>query len=773
MDQEQLRTIEGKCIQEQPPWCLAACPIHVDARALCGRVARENWDAAWKVLQKTMPLAGVLGRICDAPCQERCLRGAAGDPIQIGQLERAVLVHPAPRLRIPPLPAKNQRVAVVGSGLSGLTVAWDLVRKGYGVTIHEPGTRLGGCLLDQFPDRLDQDILEREIGILLGAKVGVRLEASVAGQADLEALLDEFDAVYLCLDAGQDIQWDLERESGAIRVDSELLTTSRDRVLAGGNVASPVFQAAQGRRAATTLDRLLQKVSLTANRQGEGPFETKLYTSLEGVEPLDAVEPADPGAGFTSEEAAREAGRCLQCECMECVKACAYLQHYKGYPKTYARQIYNNEAIVQGHKLANKLINSCMLCGQCTVICPHDFSMAELCLETRNTMVKRGSMPPSAFDFALEDLRFNLSPDFSLFRHAPGTTASEYLFFPGCQLCASRPEHVEAVYAWMRDNVSRQTALALACCGAPALWAGEQSMFEEILEGLANRWRELGEPTLVAACATCHDVLKTHAPHITTISLWELMSGKFSELKDSRKSAPPLAIHDPCGAREYPGLLQGARNLLQEIGQPVHELALGREFTSCCGYGGLLYSSNPGLARQVAEARTKESGLDYLAYCAMCRDNLAATGKRVWHILDLLFQESGSDDPAALPAPGFSHRQETKARLKRRLLESLWKEDGPPMKEYQHLVLALNPDVEALLERRRILLDDVRQVVFQAEQSGMRFTNPDSGRFLAYYKPVRVTYWVEYAPEGDSFRVFNAYSHRMTIPGPKAGQGGA
>ncbi|MCA1989852.1 MAG: hypothetical protein LDL07_12010, partial [Desulfarculus sp.] len=129
MEQQELREWERRCIQEEPPECVAACPLHLDARALCGQVAAGRWDQAWQVLFKTMPLPGVLGRICDAPCQARCKRRQAGEAIRVGLIERAVAGQPAPRLRLPHLPRKSQKIAVLGDGLAGLSAAWDLARK--------------------------------------------------------------------------------------------------------------------------------------------------------------------------------------------------------------------------------------------------------------------------------------------------------------------------------------------------------------------------------------------------------------------------------------------------------------------------------------------------------------------------------------------------------------------------------------------------------------------------------------------------------------------
>jgi NADPH-dependent glutamate synthase beta subunit-like oxidoreductase len=100
VDQKSLRLLENRCIQEEPPECTAACPIHVDARAFVGHMAQGASQEAGKVLRKTMPFPGILGRICDAPCRDRCKRGKAGQAIQIGLLECACVTTPAPKQRV-------------------------------------------------------------------------------------------------------------------------------------------------------------------------------------------------------------------------------------------------------------------------------------------------------------------------------------------------------------------------------------------------------------------------------------------------------------------------------------------------------------------------------------------------------------------------------------------------------------------------------------------------------------------------------------------------
>ena len=91
--------------------------------------------------------------------------------------------------------------------------------------------------------------------------------------------------------------------------------------------------------------------------------------------------------------------------------------------------------------------------------------MQDLCLQARRAMTAKGKMPPSAHEFALQDMRFSLSERFHLARHAPGHAASSHVFYPGCQLCASGPGQVERVYSYMMEHLPGGVGLMLGCCG--------------------------------------------------------------------------------------------------------------------------------------------------------------------------------------------------------------------------------------------------------------------------------------------------------------------
>lgn len=770
VDQKTLRELESRCIQEEPPPCTAACPLHVDVRLFLRRIAEGKWEEARKTLDRTLPLTGILGRICDHPCQLPCRRGEAGEPIEIGRLEKACVRTTARRERIQRLPGRDRRVGVVGSGLSGLTAAWDLARKGYEVYLLCPGERPGDTLWDLPREVLPGEAIAEEVSLLeqLGVKTELRVKA---GREMLDAWLERFDA--LCVDLRAMGESPPFLDGLDVQADRETLEAGRQGLFLAGlsrgaDARSPVLDAAEGRKAATSIDRWLQGVSLRAGREKEGPFSTRLYTSLEGVVPLPAVTARDPLHGYDSEEAGEEARRCLHCECLECVKVCLYLERFGAYPRRYAREIYNNESIVMGHRKANRLINSCSLCRLCEVVCPEDFSMADLCRDARRSMVERDKMPLSAHEFALQDMLFSTGEHFALCRHQPGRAESAYLFFPGCQLCASAPEQVEGIYGYLCGQLPGGVGLMLNCCGAPADWAAREDLSRDLWETLREQWHGLGRPRLILACSTCASRFKQQAPEVETESLWETLvriglPPSASTAGAGGPASAPLVLHDPCTSRGEEKMQQSVRSLLQALGCATEELMTSRSLTECCGFGGLMANANPSLARDVARRRAEQSPLDFVAYCAMCRDNLAAAGKRTLHILDLIWPPATAADPADRKGPGWSQRRENRARLKRRMLARLWNERTESMRACEDMTLHIPADVQERMEERRILDEDVKRVIEFAERSGRRLANRHTGRFLAYHKPVRVTFWVEYSKEDDGYAVHNVYSHRMEI----------
>lgn len=755
MDQKELRELEATCIQEEPPACRAGCPVGVDARAFALAMARGDLDGARQILEKSMPFAALTARLCEAPCEQFCLREGLGGAVALGDLETLCIRETSPRGKTLRLPARPKKVAVIGSGPSSLTVAFDLAKKGYPVVVHHLAPAPGAWLRDLPEPVLPRAILDNELTRL--ATLGVKfspVEALDAALADAQ----DADAVYV----GQDdtVTKDLSDRLGAS--DLETLAVSRSGWFSGGMglTGHPyrfITAVSHGREAAVSMDRFLQNASLTSSRVPLRNGRTALFTQTRDVEAVPRVVPAGPD-GYTREEGRQEAVRCLECQCLECVKRCVYLQEHGGYPKTHARRVFNNSAIVQGSRQANKFINSCSLCGQCETICPNDFSMAAMCLDARRQMVREKRMPPSAHWFALEEMRSAGSEQAALIRHASGQDESALLFFPGCQLGGIRPEQTLALYDHLLETEPR-TGIWLGCCGAPAHWSGRADELAVLTSTHDGLWRSMGEPVVVTACSSCLAMFREHLPHFRAISAWTLI-GSVS----GTATGKPLALSDPCTSRHDAETQAAVRNLLRAMHQPLVDLPMSGELTECCGFGGLMDNADSAMARKVAQARVGQSGADFVTYCAMCRDQLARTGKPVLHILDLLLP--GSARPASESPAGISERRMNRRKLKNTVLKR-YDQDAVTRLPWEDVHLDIPAEVAAMLEERRILEDDLRQVLHASRGSGHFLAHPD-GRRIASAELGEVTFWVEYREEGGVARVITAWSHRMRISGGRS-----
>jgi len=772
MDGDQVRAWEALCIEEQPPACTAACPLHVDARAMAEKTAAGDFIGAIALYARVVPFPAIIAHICEHPCETACRRAEAGGAVRIGALERALVEEAYPTVRRSAQRARKPKavaVAVVGAGLAGLTAAFDLVMKGHAVTVFEADAQpLDRLHRDYRPAVLPPSAIEADVGALAKLGVDIRCRQRIGGDGplSLDALIAGHDAVLMASGPGPASAFSGTlrlNAAGRIEVDRETRATSHPKVFASGvhdgskGGWSAIGSAAGGRRAAGSIDRFLQGASLTASRGGEAT-KTCLYVDVgshAAVPPVDAV---DPAAGYSHAEAMSEAARCFPCHCLECVKACPYLSHYKTYPKRAVREIYNNDSIIMGNRKSNRMIDSCALCGLCETLCPNDLAMGEVCLDARRSMVERGHMPASHHDFALRDMAFSRSDEVAFIRHQPGYDRSAVLFFPGCQLPASAPRQVEAVYRHLSGRLAGGVGFMLDCCGAPAHWSGHQALHRDVLDHLRAVWEEQGRPRVVTACSTCLKQIGAFLPDIPVVSLWtELVAIGLPDRAAPGFVAGPLAIHDPCTSRHAPDVQAAVRSIAASLGAEVRELS-GAGKTTCCGYGGLASFANPEVGNAFVDRRIEESGDDYLAYCAMCRDNFARRGKRALHLLDLIFPDA--DDPAARPDPGFSGRRDNRQRLRRRMLRDLWGED---MSDPVPVPLIITDAVRADVERKLLLVDDIAEVIAEAQRTGRMLKDRASGHLTASGRIGTVTTWVEYEPTEAGFVVHRAYGHRMQV----------
>jgi Fe-S oxidoreductase len=500
---------------------------------------------------------------------------------------------------------------------------------------------------------------------------------------------------------------------------------------------------------------------MTAAREREGSFETPLKYEADDIKPMSPVKTTDI---YSEDEAVNEAKRCLKCRCTKCMDYCSHMKKFNIAPKNYTRQINNNENVIMGTRYANKMINSCTLCGLCKEQCHADISMKDIIHETRISMVEKGKMPPSAHDFALKDMEFSNGKHFFMVKSSPKINSElvDYLFYPGCQLSASSPEYVEKAYEYLLSNLKESVGIMLGCCGAPADWSGRQDLMKENADRFKNAWLEKGKPTFILACSSCNSIFEKYLPDIPTVSLWEIFIKYGIPKNNSIKKGHVLNIHDACSARHNKKIHESIRNIASSLECEIKELKHSKEKTKCCGYGGLVYYANREQAGVFAEDRINESTEDMLVYCAMCKDLFVDKGKSTYHILDLIFGEN-MDKVSHEKMPTLSERHKNRAQLKSNLLKKFWGEE-PDMDLMKNENKIIIPDeVQNVMEDRYILFEDIQKVIENAQKNKERFFSAEDLSYLAKLKINNVTYWVKYKEKDDSILVNSVYSHRMEI----------
>jgi glutamate synthase (NADPH/NADH) small chain len=206
---EQAQREATRCIQCKKPLCYEGCPVNIDIPAFIKLIGEGDYIGAARKIKETNGLPAVCGRVCpqEDQCEKVCIVGKKSDPVCIGNLERFVADYEREHGDdyIPDIPEKTgHKIAVVGSGPAGLTVAGDLAKKGHEVTIFETLHKAGGVLVYGIPEfRLPKSIVESEVNYL--RKLGVKIELDfVIGMSEtVDELFDEgFDAVFLGTGAG-------------------------------------------------------------------------------------------------------------------------------------------------------------------------------------------------------------------------------------------------------------------------------------------------------------------------------------------------------------------------------------------------------------------------------------------------------------------------------------------------------------------------------------------------------------------------------------------
>jgi glutamate synthase (NADPH/NADH) small chain len=196
-----------RCLQCANKPCVGGCPVHIEIRDFVKLVVEGKFGDAISKIRERSNLPAVCGRVCpyENQCEGVCTRGKMGEPVGIGHLERFVADYERRNgFETPALPkSSGKRIAVIGSGPSGLTCAGDLAKMGHKVKIFEALSEAGGVLAYGIPEfRLPKDILKSELENITKLGVEISKDMVMGKIASLEELLKEYDAIFVGTGAG-------------------------------------------------------------------------------------------------------------------------------------------------------------------------------------------------------------------------------------------------------------------------------------------------------------------------------------------------------------------------------------------------------------------------------------------------------------------------------------------------------------------------------------------------------------------------------------------
>ena len=710
-----------KCFRGDPAPCTCACPFGIDLRALNDKIKRGGFGSAYKTYRDAVVFPEIVSRLCPEPCKAACLRCGLDDPLEMGRLERALVSYAASKDPVSyNLPKKNKTVAIIGAGPAGLACTQRFASKKYDVTVFEAENEICSSL----SDLLDPEIYLSEIKRQFGKeKYTLNLGVRVDSLADMA-----YDVIF--------------NSTGAE------IPGGGDNVFSCPETDSPVFAIAEGLKAAVEMEWFLKTSSW---RETSAPKTTRLRLDLSGAEKKPAVHPADGGA-YSKEESTEEAGRCLSCDCDACVRSCPLLQKYEMTPFKLKEEIDANLNPIPlfTHHLVTRLIASCNSCGSCREACPEKVDICGYIMGGRRAMQEKGTLPPAFHDYWMRDMEFSGSKEAGCLI-APAGGDTKFLFFPGCQLGGSDPRYVTRSYEYMLGQ-DPSSALFLNCCGAPALWAGDNDLFGREIDRVRDAWSRLGQPVFVLACPSCARYFEEYLPEIERTTLYEFMCER--GIESGKLSDGTYSVFDPCASRAYPEMQSQVRSIAALCGAELSELPSSGSLAQCCGFGGHIYAAAPDYARSLTKERADMDGNPYITYCTNCRDVFSAEGKTAVHILDAVFDLS----PALRLPPTATQRRDNRRALKNELEVRYMGAD--PIAESKNRLI-IGTELARKISCDLILEENILDVIESCEASGKKLVK--DGRYVAHEKRGIITYWVEYSPSGDGFEVHNAYSHRMQI----------
>lgn len=707
------------CLHGKEAPCSSNCPFDLDVREFVTKLQRGSFGPAYNLYRNATAFPELVTRLCNAPCSRQCAQN-----LQLQNLERSAIAFS--RNREPAklsVPEQKKRVAIVGGSLGGLACALRLAQKRYDVTIFEADVLPCGSVRQILP----WEEIERELRMQFQ-----HVSCNFVPQTritDPTALTQEYAAVYLASGTG--------------------LTAEGQGIFSDADCTATIEGLAAGLR---TYQQILWYLQ-TGTDKPEPSKQVSAGTLPTAVDAQPII--PENGSDYTKAEARQEAMRCTKCDCQRCVESCVLLQQYGQSPLALARDVGVSSNLfheTQGHA-AMREIGSCTDCGLCAQVCPVGIDIGAIILKARETLLDKGELPEAHHEYWLRDMAFANGDEASLC-YLPDEGTCDYLFFPGCQSGGSDTRYVTMTYELLRRRAPG-TGLLLRCCGAPALWAGDQKCFRQELKQIRDIWLQAGKPTLILTCPSCARTLAAHLPEIPLQMLYELPDLDVVGIHCYETAA----VFDPCASRGNKVLQRAVRTLAETCNVALNELQSSYEEAQCCSWGGHGYCVNQLFVKQQIKSQIDCSEDPYICYCTNCRDIFASRGKDCRHILDYILGINES----ARSAPTVTARRKNRRRLKKELSRQY----GLPYEITEvprNMKLHMTPSVAQKISDDLILEEELIQVITCSEDSGRLLLNLGNNHVIAHWKIGYLTYWVEFSQRDDGdYEIHNAYTHRMTI----------
>jgi len=365
----------GDCLSP----CQRICPAHLGIPAVLKHIRAGDFGMAAASARRDLALAGILCRICHRPCENGCRRGVHDDAVAIADL----VVHAidtelaAGEARVPAHPPQRPgRIAIIGSGFTGLSAAWFLRQQGYACTVIDENPRPGATIRSAHPE-LPPGLLEAELRLLERAGVEFQTATRIDGEAALAALTSEYDAVLLATGPASHAQaatLGLAADGHKLAADKHSMMTSRVGVFVAGRAVrpagQPVSSVADGKAVAVCIRQHLTNQPVVRPAK---PFSVFMGKVVEGemtdfLQDASAAGRSDSKAmGIDINRAIEESNRCVHCNCAK-AESCKLRQLAIDYDVNLHRFSSGEKLRFQRnveHPLVRFEAGKCIRCGNC------------------------------------------------------------------------------------------------------------------------------------------------------------------------------------------------------------------------------------------------------------------------------------------------------------------------------------------------------------------------------------------------------------------------